>query len=285
MTRLIVVSGRSGSGKSAALGSLEDAGYTCVDNLPVAVLIETVNILSDRTAHPQIAVGIDARSQARDIAALSGELTKLKDAGVECRVIWLDASLESLMARFHATRRRHPLLGNSGSLEQALNSESNLLEPIHQLADRHLDTTQLSVHELRSTILSQADPHYAPARPAIHLMSFGFKHGAPSGVDYLVDARFLPNPYWQAELRMQTGRDKAVQDFLKTQPDSQDYLDDLEHLLRRWAPKISQSGRPSVTLAVGCTGGQHRSVFLVETLRDRLARDFEISYRHRELET
>ena len=212
MTRLIVVSGRSGSGKSAALGSLEDAGYTCVDNLPVAVLIETVNILSARTAHPQIAVGIDARSQARVIAALSGELTKLKDAGVECRYL-----AGRLAGQFDGTlscnAARHPLLGDSGSLEQALTSESNLLEPIHQLADRHLDTTQLSVHELRSTILSQADPHYAPPRPAIHLMSFGFKHGAPTGVDYLVDARFLPNPYWQAELRMQTGETKRYKTF------------------------------------------------------------------------
>ena len=170
MTRLIVVSGRSGSGKSAALGSLEDAGYTCVDNLPVAVLIETVNILLSPNRPPSNRSST-TRSQARDIAALSGELTKLKDTGVECRVIWLDASLDSLMARFYMQRGEDTSLGNSGSLEQALTSESNLLEPIHQLADRHLDTTQLSVHELRSTILSQADPHYAPPRPAIHLMS------------------------------------------------------------------------------------------------------------------
>lgn len=283
MMQLVVISGRSGSGKSAALGSLEDAGYTCIDNLPVGVLVSTLRILGNRSPNALVAVGIDARSRGEDIDALPSVLSQLSEMNVNSRVLWLDANLDALVARFHATRRRHPLLGETGSLEQALNSEATLLEPIMQVADRHLDTTQMSVHELRSGILSLADPDYQPPKPAVHLMSFGFKHGAPSTVDYLMDARFLPNPYWQVNLRTQTGQDAEVQAFLSAQPDALEYLSDLEHLIRRWAPTISQSGRPSVTLAVGCTGGQHRSVFLVEMLRARLEADFDVSFQHREL--
>ena len=283
MTRLVVISGRSGSGKSAALGSLEDAGYTCIDNLPVGVLTSTLRILDNRSSEAMVAVGIDARSQGEDIGALPTVLSQLNDMGISSRVLWLDANIETLVARFHATRRRHPLLSETGSLEQALTSEAGLLEPIMQVANQHLDTTQLSVHDLRSSILSLADPDYQPPKPAMHLMSFGFKHGAPTTVDYIMDARFLPNPYWHPELRSQTGRDPAVQAFLAEQPDTLEYLQEIEQLLRRWAPTISKSGRPSVTLAVGCTGGQHRSVYLVEQLVEKLSADFDVSHRHREL--
>ncbi len=283
MTRLVVISGRSGSGKSAALGSLEDAGYTCIDNLPVGVLPSTLSILDQRSESSLVAVGIDARSRAEDIAALPHVLAQLETGNIHTRIVWLDANADSLVARFHATRRRHPLLADSGSLEQALASEESLLEPIMQAADRHLDTTAMSVHELRSAILTLADPDYQPPKTAVHVMSFGFKYGAPTTVDYVFDARFLPNPYWDPTLRSLTGEDEAVQTFLSSHSDTLEYLSDIQALITRWAPPISQSGRPSVTIAIGCTGGQHRSVYLVEMLRLRLADQFDISHRHREL--
>ncbi|MGB0964822.1 MAG: RNase adapter RapZ [Litorivicinus sp.] len=281
--RLVVISGRSGSGKSAALGSLEDAGYTCIDNLPVGVLPATLSILDERSQTKLVAVGIDARSRAEDIAVLPHVLEQLDQNNIHTRILWLDANPDTLVARFHATRRRHPLLGESGSLEQALASEEALLDPIMQAADRHLDTTSMSVHELRSAILTLADPDYQPPKTAVHIMSFGFKYGAPTTVDYVFDARFLPNPYWKPELRSQTGQDPDVQAFLGEHADTGEYLGDIEAMIRRWAPLISQSGRPSVTVAIGCTGGQHRSVYLVEMLKQRLSESFDISHRHREL--
>lgn len=281
--RLVVVSGRSGSGKSAALGSLEDAGYTCIDNLPVSVVLPTLLVIKGRTPDAQVAIGIDARSRAEDLDSLPAVLNRLNEQGIEGRVVWLDASMDALVARFHATRRRHPLLRDSGSLEQALRNEETLLKPIMDLADRHLDTSAMSVHELRSSILTLADPNYQAPPSAIHLMSFGFKFGSPTTIDYLMDARFLPNPYWDPALRSLNGQDQPVIDYLERQPDTREYLADLESLIRRWSPTICASGRPSVTVAIGCTGGQHRSVYLVETLAKRLADDFDVSCSHREM--
>ena len=281
--RLVVVSGRSGSGKSAALGALEDAGYTCIDNLPVGVLLPTLRLLEMRDEAQPVAVGIDARGRAEDVAALPSVLSGLGELGIQSRIIWLDASTPTLINRFHATRRRHPLLSSSGSLETALETELTLLDPIVQHADRHMDTTRLSLHELRAGILRLADPNYQPGRPEVHLLSFGFKHGVPDTVDFVFDARFLPNPFWEPTLRPFNGTDQPVIDFLSSKPETLEYLSDIAELAQRWVPNIVATGRPNVTFAIGCTGGQHRSVFLAEQLKQSLHEHFDVSVRHREL--
>ncbi|WP_246164720.1 RNase adapter RapZ [Litorivicinus lipolyticus] len=281
--RLVVVSGRSGSGKSAALGALEDAGYTCIDNLPVGVLLPTLRLLEQRDQAQPVAVGIDARGRAEDLAALPNVLSGMAELGIESSIVWLDANTSTLINRFHATRRRHPLLTASGSLEKALEAELRLLDPIVQHADRHMDTTRLSLHDLRAGILQVADPDHQPGRPEVHVLSFGFKHGVPDTIDFVFDARFLPNPFWEPVLRPFNGTDPAVIEFLSARPESLEYLSDLGALLLRWVPNIIATGRPNVTVAIGCTGGQHRSVFLAEQLKTRLADSFDVSVRHREL--
>ena len=281
--RVVIVSGRSGSGKSAALGALEDAGYTCIDNLPVAVLATTIELLERREPPTPLAFGIDARGSKTELAALPTTLATLANLGKSTRLLWLDADSATLVARFHATRRRHPLLKSSGSLEDALKDESDVLAPICDNADRHIDTTRLSLHDLRAAILREADPDYEAPLPSLYLVSFGFKHRVPDALDFVFDARFLPNPYWDTSLRKFDGRDKPVADFLRAQPDTLEYLDQLEALIARWGPTITGSGRPNVAVGIGCTGGQHRSVFLVETLAARLKDRFDVNHRHQEL--
>ena len=284
ISNLVVISGRSGSGKSAALGALEDGGYLCIDNLPVGVLMPTLRLLDERSGDQKVAIGIDARGRVEDLLALPTVLDQMSGQGLSSRIVWMDANDATLINRFHATRRRHPLLKDSGSLKTALAQESELLQPILDRADTHLDTSRLSLHDLRTSILKLAEPNFTPGKVEVHLMSFGFKFGVPDTTDYMFDARFLPNPYWDVSLRSLNGTDQPVQDFLKSHSMTLEYSASLEHLIRQWSPSIVASGRPNVTFSIGCTGGQHRSVYCAEALARHLSEKYSarVVMSHRE---
>ncbi len=283
--RLSIVSGTSGSGKSSALNLLEDLGYYCVDNLPLALLSAFAGQL---LAHPEkygdrAAVGVDARNPPEELGRFPAILAGLRDAGIRCEVIYLDAEDHVLLKRFSDTRRKHPLTRSGMSLTEAIVEERALLGPIALEADLHLDTSRTSLHQLRE-LLRQRLSHGDQRLLSLALESFGFKHGVPPGADFVFDVRCLPNPYLDAALRRYTGLDEPVRRFLDEQPEVAQMLDDIHGFLNRWLPRFEAASRSYLTLAVGCTGGQHRSVYLVERLRERLAVEGrEVLVRHREL--
>jgi len=281
--KLIVISGRSGSGKSTALDVLEDSGYNCIDNFPTNLLQSLVhNTLreqADKNSH--LAVCIDARGQ--DLHRFSEILLSIDRMDVDCQVIYLDARSPTLVQRFSETRRRHPLTDAQTDLRQAIDAETAVLESIADLADLTIDTTQLSSQELRSTIESRV---INKSSTGINLLfrSFGFKYGVPVDADLVFDLRCLPNPYWQPELRALNGKDQAVQDYLSQQPLVRKMLDDISKFLEDWIPQFEANSRMYMTVALGCTGGQHRSVYVAQTLSKKFATRLErVLVRHREL--
>ena len=284
----IIVSGLSGAGKSVALRTLEDIGYYCIDNLPLFLLRELA--LGLRTSGPGpsgeyvgTAAGIDARNQPDHLADLPRLIGELRQHGIACRVLFLEADTETLMKRFSETRRKHPLTRDERSLEEAIGLERKLLEPLRQVAELQIDTTHTNVHELRDLIRERLTSTRA-VRASVLLQSFGFKRGVPEGVDFVFDVRCLPNPHWQKELRPLTGRDKPVATFLEQSPEVAQMRTDLTGFLDRWIPRFETDGRSYLTIAIGCTGGQHRSVYMVETLRRHLAEHgHRVLVRHREL--
>jgi UPF0042 nucleotide-binding protein len=284
----IIVSGLSGAGKSVALRTLEDIGYYCIDNLPLFLLRELA--LGLQTSGPGpfgeyvgTAAGIDARNQPDHLADLPRLIGELRQHGIGCQVLFLEAGTETLMKRFSETRRKHPLTRDERSLEEAIGLERKLLEPLRQVAERQIDTTHTNVHELRDLIRERLTSTRA-VRASVLLQSFGFKRGVPEGVDFVFDVRCLPNPHWQKELRALTGRDAPVMAFLEKSPEVEQMRIDLTGFLDRWIPRFETDGRSYLTIAVGCTGGQHRSVYMVETLRRHLAEHgHRVLVRHREL--
>lgn len=282
--KLVIVTGLSGSGKSIALHTLEDLGYYCIDNLPVFLLEDfSRRLIKNREpAFELSAVGIDARNAVGSLDALPGLVEELRTQGVETRIIYLDAQADTLTKRFSETRRKHPLANNRHSLEEAMQLERQLLEPIHGCADLHIDTTHSNIHQLRDQIRARVQTGNADV--SILLMSFGFKHGVPRDVDFVFDVRCLPNPHWNPQLRPLTGRDPAVARFLAASPGVQDMFDDLSGFLQRWIPQFEADGRSYLTIAIGCTGGQHRSVYMTERLGKQLAQvGHSALVRHREL--
>ena len=281
--RLVVISGRSGSGKSSALHVLEDLGFYCIDNLPVALLPALVQQTENEEKLAKVAVSIDARNIPHAFDNINEVLHQLPSVEYQLDVVYLDASEEVLLQRFSSTRRKHPLTSKAVSLAEAIEKEKILLEPVANLADLTLDTTSMSVHELRSLIrLRVADKTSTDI--AILFESFGFKHGIPIDADYVFDVRNLPNPYWDPGLRAYTGRDEPVQTFLGNEPQVKHMQDDIAGFIQRWLPAFIDANRSYMTIAIGCTGGQHRSVYLAE----QLASDFREQYtnvqvRHREL--
>lgn len=283
--RLVIVSGTSGSGKSVALHTLEDLGYYCIDNLPVFLLRDLAlgfqsapGETFDRTA-----VGIDARSQPRHLRELPGLVAELRATGVDCQVLFLDAQAETLIKRFSETRRKHPLTGDDRSLAEAIELERQLLKPILSEADLCIDTTHTNVHQLRDLVRERFGEH-APTTMSILLQTFGFKHGTPRDADFVIDVRCLPNPHWQPDLRPLTGLDPAVARFLEASPEALEMRDDLVAFFDRWLPRFEAEGRSYLTIAIGCTGGQHRSVYLGEQLRAHFAATGrKVLIRHREL--
>jgi UPF0042 nucleotide-binding protein len=282
--KLLVITGLSGSGKSIALHTLEDLGYYCIDNLPLFLLAELSRRLIGRRdgAFDRTAVGIDVRTAAGELRNLPALVKELQSQGVDCRTVYLDASSDTLVKRFSETRRKHPLAGGERPLEEAMRLERQLLEPILGSADLHIDTTHTNVHQLRDQIRLRLEK--SDAGVSILLMSFGFKHGVPRDVDFVFDVRCLPNPHWQTELRPLTGRDRAVAAFLETNPGVGEMFDDLSGFFDRWIPAFEADARSYLTIAVGCTGGQHRSVYLAERLGKHLAQQgLSVLLRHREL--
>lgn len=281
--QLIVVSGRSGSGKSTALTVLEDAGFDCIDNFPVNLLQSLVdNALRDpRQKDSAIAVCIDARS--RDLERFPEILLSLDRMDVECQVVFLDALSPTLVKRFSETRRRHPLTDQHTDLRQAIEAEAGVLEPLSDLADLTIDTTRLSAQELgemiRLRVLGRTQN-----RISLLFRSFGFKHGVPVDADFVFDVRCLPNPHWIPELRPLTGRDQPVIDYLSAEAEVNRMFTDISGFLDRWLPSFADNNRTYMTVCIGCTGGQHRSVYLAERLGVLFStREVDVLVRHREL--
>ena len=275
MNRLVVVSGLSGSGKSVALNMLEDLGWYCIDNIP-AGLVQSLVSHSVRTEEPvyrRLAVGLDARNRPADLASIPALVTDLSSAGLRCDVLYLHADDEVLLRRYADTRRRHPLAGAGLSLADAIAEERRLLHPLIDSADLVIDTSRMSVHVLRDPIGQRVEPQ-APGRLSIMFESFGFKHGTPGDADFVFDARTLPNPYWEPALQALTGHDRRVIEFLEASPRVAQMIGDLIHFLENRLPEYEAANRGYLTIAIGCTGGQHRSVYLVE----RLAAHFRARY-------
>ena len=281
--RLVVLSGLSGSGKSVALNALEDAGYYCIDNIPVALLQSFVDetLPQQDPAFSRVALCADARNAA-DIPRLPLLVQELRKAGIACEVIFLQADGDVLLSRFSETRRKHPLTTDRVSLTEALERESRLLEPIVDIADLVLDTSATNVHELRGLIGNRV-ANRAQGKLSILLESFGFKHGLPADADFVFDVRCLPNPYWEPELRPLTGRDRLVREFLEKEPQVQAMVDDITAFLQRWIPRYRETQRAYLTVAIGCTGGQHRSVHVAEAVAERLSSGDTVQTRHHQL--
>ena len=283
--RLVIVSGLSGSGKSVALHTLEDLGFYCIDNLPLFLLGELARGL-DETPSPQMArtaVGIDARNQPERLAEVPALVADLKARGVACQVLYLEARPESLIKRFSETRRKHPLSDENRSLAEAIELERTLLSPILDIADLRIDTTHTNVHQLRDRVLGHFQDG-SPRQVSLLIETFGFKQGVPRDADFVIDVRCLPNPHWQPQLRPLTGRDPEVARFLEESPEVTEMVQDLSSLFGRWVPRFEADGRSYLTIAIGCTGGQHRSVYVGERLRDRFrAQGRRVMLRHREL--
>ncbi|MCB2263014.1 MAG: RNase adapter RapZ [Candidatus Thiosymbion ectosymbiont of Robbea hypermnestra] len=283
--KLVIVSGLSGSGKSIALHTLEDLGYYCIDNLPVFLLQELVEGLTNISgeAFAKTAVGIDARNQPQQLDGLPKLLERLCDGLFECRVLYLEARTETLIKRFSETRRRHPLTDPERPLAEAIEIERKMLEPILSDSDLRIDTTHTNVHQLRDLVCERLRDD-APHRVSLLLQTFGFKHGIPHDVDFVFDVRCLPNPYWQPELRPLTGQDPAVARFLDKTPEVVEMRTDLMHFFDRWISRFEADGRSYLTVAIGCTGGRHRSVYIAERLKEHFKTGgHKVMVRHREL--
>ena len=284
--KLLILSGRSGSGKSTVLHVLEDLEYNCVDNLPVGLLPALVDRLirepSTRRA-AKVAVSIDARNLPSDLQRFPDILVSLDRKELDCEIIYLDSASATLVKRFSETRRKHPLTDERTGLREALDYERGLLEPIADLADLSIDTTNLSFQELADLVRLRIAGKVGPSLSLL-CVSFAYKRGVPVDADLVFDVRCLPNPHWIPGLRQQTGRDPQVGEYLAAEPLVREMLDDIGAHLERWLPRFERSGRSYVTVAIGCTGGQHRSVYIAERLAERLrAQVASVLVRHREL--
>lgn len=281
MNSLVIISGRSGSGKSTALHVLEDMGYYCIDNLPVSLVEALVQRLKQTKSLSRVAVSIDARNIADELANFGETVEKLKDEPLQ--IVYLDASSNTLVKRFSETRRKHPLTNSKRDLKAALEFETELLDNISSRADLTIDTTSLTIHQLRDLVRSRV----TGSRQGLALLfqSFGFKSGVPVDADMVFDVRCLPNPHWVSNLRPLTGLDEPVRDFLKSHEEVSAMETDIAAFLDRWLPKFEENSRSYVTVAIGCTGGQHRSVYLSDQLYLRFTEKWEnVQVRHRELD-
>ena len=282
MISLTIISGRSGSGKSTALHVLEDMGFYCIDNLPVSLLPGLVERLDTSGSDQRVAVSIDARNLPQDLASFEKVVGKIDPARVTRQIIFLDSSVDALFQRFSETRRKHPLSNRERDLTEALTYELELLAPISAMADLTIDTTSLTIHALRDLVRDRVAKDSLEF--ALLFQSFAFKHGVPVDADMVFDARCLPNPHWRGSLRSLTGLDAPVQEFLDGQPDFNAMFEQIETYLNTWLPRFKASNRSYMTVAIGCTGGQHRSVYLANRLHAALAPRFvNVQIRHREL--
>lgn len=286
MTRVTIVTGLSGSGKSVALHTLEDEGFFCIDNLPSQLLSDIIDKLlaSSSTLYERLAIGIDMRSErasANNLLKLLSDLRARSDTQVE--VLFLDTDRTTLVTRFSETRRKHPLSTQDLPLISAIDEEARLLDPVKAEAELVVDTSALNLHDLRDVIRT-----YLLGKTKVGLalifQSFGFKHGTPASTDFMFDVRCLPNPHWEPGLRRFDGREKPIITFLEEQPDVREMLSDIRDFVQRWLPLFEDENRAYLTVSVGCTGGRHRSVYLVEQLSEHFSSSRDnVSRRHREL--
>ncbi len=280
--RLIIVSGLSGSGKSVALHMLEDIDFYCVDNIPAALLkpfiAHTVRGMGD--TYPRTAVGLDARNRPNEIETIPALVSELRRSGIDCEILYLHASEEVLLKRYAETRRKHPLVAGSIGLREAIASERKLLEPISTAADLVIDTTHTGVHSLRELIRERIHGRQE-GRLSLMFESFGYKNGIPGDADYVFDVRSLPNPYWEHSLRHLTGRDTAVIEYLAASPNVRSMIADLIAFLEKRIGEFTVANRSYLTIALGCTGGQHRSVYIAEQLAAHFRQSFpQVLTRH-----
>jgi RNase adapter protein RapZ len=270
--RLVIISGVSGSGKSVALHVLEDLGFYCIDNIPVPLLKPFVDEIVWRKdpAFESVGIGLDARSRPSDLAEVPTLVQNLRDGGLAVEIIFLQADNKVLLSRFSETRRKHPLSDENTSLEEAIAKERALLSPIINSAELVIDTTRMSVYALREQIRERVAPR-APGTLSIMIESFGYKNGLPANADFVFDVRCLPNPYWEPQLRPLSGKDAPVRAFLDSAPTVQRMVDDIVAFLEEWIPRYQDFQRSYLTVAIGCTGGMHRSVYVAEAVAKRLA--------------
>lgn len=279
MKRILIVTGQSGSGKSSALQVLEDLGYYCIDNLPLALLPEIVAKLDQENNLEQLALGVDVRSTRADLQEFDHVFEQLQQHGT-VDIIYLTTQDQELIARFSASRRPHPLAARFKSLNECIQEEKLLLLPIQLRSTVHIDTSDKSVHDLKHTLLhklGQTD------NLILILQSFGYKHGIPLDADYVFDVRHLPNPHWDLELRKFSGLDQPVQTFLEKSEQVEDMFQDIYYFLEKWLPAFAEGHRHYITVSVGCTGGQHRSVYIVDRLKKALEAKWSVQVLHREM--
>ncbi len=282
--QLTIISGLSGAGKSVALHTLEDEGFYCIDNLPNSMLIDLAKKMSqDSSAYENVAVGIDARGEVDLLSQFHSTLSLVSSLGVETNVVFLDAQDDTLVTRFSETRRKHPLSQSGAPLDAALTAERAMLASVEQSADVRIDTTNLNLHQLREVIRKRViGLNRSPVN--VLLQSFGFKHGPPYGTDFMFDVRCLPNPYWSSPLRPLTGRDAPVAEFLEQHDPVNRMVDDISNFFVNWTPIFEAENRAYLTVSVGCTGGRHRSVYVVEKVQEKIKSKIDqISVKHREI--
>ncbi|MDG2375450.1 MAG: RNase adapter RapZ [Woeseiaceae bacterium] len=285
--RFLIISGLSGSGKTIALHALEDLGYYCIDNMPAGLLrslLDEIRRPGDATV-TRVAVSVDARNRPEDLEALPELIIEIKKSGIATDLLFLQADDDVLLKRYRETRRRHPLASVASELRAAIEQERDLLGPVINAADLVIDSSRTSVYELADIIQERVD-HRPTNELSILLESFGFKHGIPADADFVFDLRCLPNPYWNAELRSLNGLDPEVAEFLDKQPAYEQMYNDILKFLKRWIPEYVSVNRSYLTVALGCTGGQHRSVRMAEKLAAALSDIHDpVHKRHNELPT
>lgn len=289
---LLIVSGRSGSGKTSVINTLEDFGYYAIDNLPLSLVVDVVETLQSDKLISKIAIGVDVRTPKADLSNFSKVYDDLhkKYGHKAIQIIYTTAQESTLVARFDATRRIHPLMAsihplieNINNLPNALKTEAELLEPIHLHADIKIDTSDLNIHELKEVLRSELG---VDNQITVNVLSFGFKHGNPIDSDFVFDVRVLPNPHWEDDLRAQTGLDNSVKEFFNRYPEVNEMAIDILTYLKRWLPEFLHTNRHTITVAIGCTGGKHRSVFISEMIAkeliDSLPKEMKVLIKHRE---
>ena len=281
-TELIIVSGLSGSGKTTSLRTLEDLGYYCIDNLPIALLSALgEQLLLDNPTINRAAVCIDIRNST-DLHRFGDLINQLRDRNVICQILFFTASEAALINRFNETRRTHPLADSSRSIAAAIDQERQQLLPISELADRTIDTSQDTIYELRDRLLALMSGQHLTT--SLLFQSFGFKYGAPTDMDMVFDMRCLPNPNWDQALRPHTGLEQPVIEFLNNLPVVQEMFSSTRDYLQRWIPQFFAGGRSYLNIGIGCTGGRHRSVYIAQSLADHFNSEFEnVVIRHRQL--
>jgi UPF0042 nucleotide-binding protein len=281
--RFVIVTGLSGAGKSIALHALEDAGFYCVDNMPAGLLLDLAEFIDkgDLPHYRRVAVGIDARNPSSDLSRFPQMLDALHQMRLDVELVYIEASDQTLINRFSETRRRHPLSSSEQRLDQAIAKERIIMEPMSDRADLRVDTTHSHIHEFRGIIAERVAlrPHDSVS---LQVCSFGYKNGLPPDADFVFDVRCLPNPYWDPALRDLSGRDQAVQDFLQADPTVGRMVDDIVAFLEHWIPAFEADNRSYLTIAAGCTGGRHRSVYVAERAAAHFRTSRQIMLVHRD---